>query len=143
MDDAALVSVGAALEGGLSQVNTQLTEQTALLGEIKDSVVSGDGSSLSLVPVTVEEIAQDVAEYSQGATYDQVQTIIELLTVPEVGGAEAPDIPGDSEAEALTEFESQSLEFSYMQTVTGIAIFVALLLTLGVQLFSIFNKHWR
>lgn len=47
------------------------------------------------------------------------------------------------DTEITSQFEKEITEFEYIQTVTGIFILVSLLLTLGVQLFQTFNKHWR
>lgn len=41
------------------------------------------------------------------------------------------------------DYMQDSLQFEYMQTVTGVVIAAVLMLMLGVQLFQTFNKHWR
>lgn len=45
--------------------------------------------------------------------------------------------------EGLTTYEQASLHFAWAQTVLGIFILVALMLSLGVQLWNAFSEKWR
>lgn len=68
----------------------------------------------------------------------------------ESGDIVSEDLQPLAETEAVgveevqhSEFESDLMQFNYIQTVTGFVIAVVLLLSLGLQIFQAFNKHWR
>lgn len=84
-------------------------------------------------------VRSKVSEFNQSDDSDSdgdiVSSLYDELSPMQQDGAIA--------VQEISEFESDVLQFEYMQTVTGIAIAIVLLLSLGVQLFQIFNKHWR
>lgn len=89
---------------------------------------------------SVEEIKHLLQKEFSGDNSDvEFPSEVELSSVdgqPIEAYADSVVVYGDNQFSDL-------LQFEYMQTVTGVVIAVTLMLSLGVQLFQTFNKHWR
>lgn len=83
------------------------------------------------------DLIVEVRELLQELTKPQDPTTLASLDQPLVETARTAN-----GFEGMSAYEADSLQFMYMQTITGFVIAAALMLSLGVQLFQIFNKHW-
>lgn len=102
-------------------------------------------NDLSNISAGVQQINEQVNLLVSERHAEIVQKLDNALAIE--GESEAEDNQDIAETVEVTveptQFETDLLQFEYMQTVTGILIAVTLMLSLGVQLFLAFNKHWR
>ena len=98
------------------------------------------GKTLDTIGSDLKVIINQQSEIQKILIADDSNKMQEILEPeePEVITYELPQAQ-----EGLTTYEQASLHFAWAQTVLGIFILVALMLSLGVQLWHAFSEKWR
>lgn len=108
--------------------------------------------AISLVMAFKEDIFSIRSNVQEIKEIARVQLELEneqnLLLQPEIDTQNLEQIPEPEPVETIAMTQAAEdyetlIHFEYMQTVTCIVIAAVLMLSLGVQLFQAFNKHWR
>lgn len=89
----------------------------------------------------IKEIVKSNFEF-QKENAIQLQPEIDLNDLEGISEPEPELIETVAMTQAADEHD-ELMKMEYMQTVLGIIITAVLMLSLGVQLFQTFNKHWR